>query len=119
MEDDTIEHMLVQCGKTYLFWQNIFNWWAANMKVWFEVGTYEIIFGIPNEFNEHIINQLNFYIMVSKYYIYKCKKAASETDVYEFLLEIKNRLSMKKEITDVDKLKDFEKKWGELASCLL
>jgi hypothetical protein len=71
------------------------------MKAWFEVGTYEIIFGIPNEYDEHIINQLNFYIMVAKYYIYKCKKAASEMDVYELLLEIKNRLSMKREITDV------------------
>jgi hypothetical protein len=118
-EIDTIEHMLVLCEKTYEFWQNIFNWWAANMKVWFEVDTYEIIFGIPNEYNEHIINQLNYYIMVAKYYIYKCKKAASNTDVYELLLEIKNRLAMKKEVTDVDKLKGFEKKWGELASCLL
>ena len=72
-EIDTIEHMLVQCENTYTFWEKIFNWWAVNMKVWFEVGTYEIIFGIPNERDENIINQLNFFILVAKYYIYKCK----------------------------------------------
>jgi hypothetical protein len=85
--------------------------------MWFEVGTYEIIFGIPNDLDENIINQLNFFIIVTKYYIYKSKKAASAMDPFEFLLEIKNRLIMKKELTDVDKYKQFVNRWGELAEC--
>jgi hypothetical protein len=111
--------MLVQCENTYTFWKKIFNWWAANMKMWFEVGTYEIIFGIPNDRDENIINQLNFFILVAKYYIYKCKKAASAMDPFEFLLETKNRLIMKKDITDVEKQKQFDTRWGELADCFL
>jgi exonuclease III len=118
-EIDTIEHMLVQCASTYSFWKKILNWWAANMKMWFEVDTYEIIFGIPNELDENIVNQLNFYIIVAKYYIYKCKKTASAMDTYDFLLEMKNRLIMKKEIIDVEKQKQFDLRWGELAECLL
>jgi hypothetical protein len=91
-----MEHILVNCEESKLFWKRIFNWWAANMNIWFEVATYEIVFGIPNDLGEHIIYQLNFFIIVAKYYIYKCKKAASYMHVYEFLLEIKQWLIMKR-----------------------
>jgi hypothetical protein len=42
-ELDTIEHMLYNCEEVNTFWKRIFNWWASNMKIWFEVGTYEIV----------------------------------------------------------------------------
>jgi exonuclease III len=118
-ELDTIEHMLVNCEEVNTFWKRVFNWWASNMKIWFEVGTYEIVFGIPNDFGEQIINQLNFFILVAKYYIYKCKKTASSMHVYEFLLEIKNRIIMKREIMCEYDHTRFNKCWGELASCIL
>ena len=44
------------------------------MEVWFEVGTYELLFGIPNENDEELVNQLNFFIMIAKYYVYKTRK---------------------------------------------
>jgi hypothetical protein len=111
--------MLVQCENTNAFWKKIFNWWAVNMKMWFEVGTYEIVFGIPNDRDENIINQLNFYIIIAKYYIYKCKKAASAMDIFDFLLETKNRLIMKRDIIAAEKQKQFITRWGELAECFL
>jgi hypothetical protein len=49
-ETDTIEHFLVECTNTYTMWKHIFNWWATNMEAWFQIDTYEIIFGVPNEF---------------------------------------------------------------------
>ena len=60
-EVDTIEHFLVNCNNTYSFWRQIFNGWAACicLKVCFQVETYELIFGIPNELNEPIVNQIN------------------------------------------------------------
>jgi hypothetical protein len=69
-EIDTQEHFLFECHNTYIFWKQVFNWWAANMQVWFQVDLYEIIFGIPNEFNEAIVNQINYVILYAKYYIY-------------------------------------------------
>jgi hypothetical protein len=47
------------------------------MNIWFEVGTYEIVFGIPNDMGEQIVNQLNCFIIVAKYYIYKCMSTNS------------------------------------------
>jgi hypothetical protein len=116
---DTMEHMLINCEESKLFWKQIFNWWAANMKIWFEVGTYEIVFGIPNDLSEHIVNQLNFFIIVAKYYIYKCKKTASYMHVYELLLEVKQRIIMKREFKYETDQKQFNARWGELAECLL
>ena len=79
----------------------------------------EIVFGIPYDMDEQIINQLNFFSIVTKYYICKCEKTASCMHVYEFLLEIKNWLLMKKEIMCKDNYQRFDKCWGELADCLI
>ena len=116
---DTIEHYLVECPHTHRFWQQLFKWWSVNMNIWFEVGTYEIVFGIPNDLDEHIINQLNFFIIVAKYYIYKCKKTASYMHVYELLLEVKQRIIMKREFKYETNQKQFNARWGELSECLL
>ena len=116
----TIEHHLVHCTNTYKFWQMVFNWWAQNVRVWFQVDTYEIIFGIPNERNEAIVNQLNFIILIAKYYIYRCKKADKTTEVYEFLLECRNQMMIKYEISNATGNNDtFHKRWGELYECLV
>ena len=60
----------------------------------YELGTYEIIFGNPNEFDECIVNQLNSFITLARYFIYRCNKARQLREVYDF--EIKNWLAMKK-----------------------
>jgi hypothetical protein len=51
---DTIEHHLIECETTETFWRQVFNWWANSLKVWLQVDTYEVLFGIPNENNEPI-----------------------------------------------------------------
>jgi hypothetical protein len=73
-ELDTIEHHLVECKICMDFWKSIFNWWSFNIETWFQIETYDIIFGIPNERYETIINQLNYVILIAKYYIYKKKE---------------------------------------------
>ena len=118
-EIDTQKHFLFECQNTYNFWKQIFNWWAANLKVWFQVDTYEIIFGIPNEFNEALVNQMNFMILYGKYYVYRKKKKSKALHLYEFLLDCKNQLEIKKEIMmSKGKEQRFQKEWGELYSCL-
>ena len=54
-------------------------------------------FGIPDE---NIVNQLNLFVIIAKYFIYKHKKAGTALHVYEFLLEMKNKLAMKKTVED-------------------
>jgi exonuclease III len=114
-EVDTIEHFLVDCNNTDSFWRQVFNWWAACFEVRFQVETYELIFGIPNEFNEHLVNQINFIILYGKYYIYRNKKNNKALDLYEFLLDCKNQMEIKQEIMFGNgEYEKFETKWGEL-----
>jgi hypothetical protein len=116
---DTIEHFLVECDATYTFWKQVFNWWAANMEAWFQVETYEIIFGIPNECNETTVTQINFIIMYGKQYIYKNKKKEKPLHLYEFLLDCKNQMEIKKEImASKGKIDKFNLQWGELYNTL-
>jgi hypothetical protein len=104
----------------------VFNWWANNLKVWLQVETHEVLFGIPNERNEPIINQINFLILYGKYYIYKCKKKGTPLQLYELLLECKNQLIIKHEIEtsagvsqQINRSNKFKKDWGELYECLV
>jgi hypothetical protein len=118
-EIDTLEHYLFECHNTYTFWKQVFNWWAASMQVWFQVELYEIIFGIPNEFNETIVNQINYVILYAKYYIYRNKKKNKPMHLYEFLLECKNQLEIKREImASQNKQKRFEHEWADIYNCL-
>jgi hypothetical protein len=115
---DTIEHHLVECRDTNEFWKMIFNWLATNIKTWFQVETYEIIFSIPNERNETVVNQLS-YILLGKYYVYKKKKKQEILHVYKFLLECRNQLNIKQEIMNATgKLRKFEKEWGYMSDNL-
>ena len=116
---DTIEHYIVKCKDTHNLWKTILNWWASNNETWFHVDTYEILFGIPNERNETIINQLNYIILIAKYYIYIQKQKNMLLDLYEFLLECKNRLNIKEEIMSAaGKLETFQEQWGRLSESL-
>ena len=58
------------------------------MKIIFRLGTYEILFGIPNDEKDPIINQFNFVLMMSQYHIYRCKKAGVEMDLYKLLFGV-------------------------------
>ena len=73
-EIDTIEHFLVNCDNTYNFWRQIFNWWAASLKVWFQVDMYKLLFGEPNKRNEPIVNQINFIILTASIIFAKTNK---------------------------------------------
>ena len=118
-EIDTIEHFLVQCHEVYFLWQQIFNWWASSMETRFQIDTYEIIFGVPNERDEPLVNQINFIILYGKFYIYQNKKKGKKLDLYEFLLECKNQIIYKEEaMTIKHEEKKFERIWGELKDSL-
>jgi hypothetical protein len=83
----------------------------------FQVDTYELGFGIPNETNGVKVNQLNYLIFLAEYYMY-CQKQITNY-VYEFLHECKNRLLIKQEIMRAaEKTSTYNKQWGDLANSL-
>jgi hypothetical protein len=118
-EIDTIEHFLVTCYEVKQFWEYVFNWWTALTKVKFPLLTYEIIFGIPNDGDDYIINNFNFILLCGNYYVYRKKKANERLDIYEYIKDTKMKLIYKKEIMIQNETIDkFEKRWGELMQML-
>jgi hypothetical protein len=117
--EDCIEHHLVACVYTRVFWDAVLNWWKASMCTIFPLDTYDIIFGLENESNDKVINQLNYIMLHGIYYVYVSKQAKKELDVYNFLLDCKNKLLMEQEImSSQDRSDSFEKNWRELLNIL-
>jgi hypothetical protein len=51
------------------FWRQVLNWWKSSIKVIFRVDTYEMLFGIPNDEQDPILNKFNFILLMGRYYI--------------------------------------------------
>jgi hypothetical protein len=111
---ETIEHFLVECPSSLIFWKHIFNWWGSMSQVKFPLLTYEIIFGIPNESEEVIIENFNYILLCATYYVYKSKLKKEQLDTYKFLLECKNRLIYDIAILEEKNKKHGSQKWNEL-----
>ena len=95
---DTIQHHLMYCSKTLLFWDMFFNWWNS-LEV-LPVTSYSIIdilFGYPNCHKK--INILNYIIIIAKYHIYKNKKNNSEPFFPQMLIDLKNQLFIDESIS--------------------
>ena len=58
-------------------------------KVTVPLLVYEIIFGIPNDGNDYIINHSNFLLLFGNYYIYRKKKANEKIDTFEYIKSAK------------------------------
>ena len=114
-EIDTIEHFFVQCPLSKQFWCTFSQWWANFSLTYFPVYIYETLFGIPNEENNILINNLNYLLLHANYYIYVTKKRKERLDMYKYLVECKNKLRTEYELMlSKDKEDKFQQKWGEL-----
>ena len=114
-ELDTIEHYIVLCACVCTFWHSIITWWEGIFHIKIPFTKHELLFGIPNENEEIVINHYNFIILNAKYYIYFNKRQQKQLDLYEFLLLLKHELTMKKTAYKMrNKEHIFEKIWGDL-----
>ena len=116
---DGIEHHLVACPVLLEFWDNFFNWWKAISKMTFPVDTYDILFGIRNPNNDTTILHMNFLILHALYYIYITKIKKNTPKLFEFILEAKRRLDIKRtNMEDKGQKKKFDTRWAPLTDNL-
>jgi hypothetical protein len=118
-EIDNIEHFFVTCEISKAFWTSLIKWWEIFSKTTFPLYVYETLFGIPNEENNLIVGSLNYLLLHGNYFIYRSKKSKTNLNLYDFLLECKNKLQVEKNIMiSQDKEDVFNSKWGELYNSL-
>ena len=112
---DNIEHHLIACPTTKIFWDCLFKWWRATMEMLIPLDTYDILFGIQNHNADIIISQINFTILHAKYFVYNCNRNEEVPDLYKFLLELKSTFKcLQLAMTNDGKEDHFNKAWGEL-----
>jgi hypothetical protein len=86
------QHHFVTCPDTMEFWSHVRNWWRAATNTNFALGIYDLIFGLPNEENDRILNQFNFILLYARYQIYTQKQTGRDKLIlYELLVSVKNK----------------------------
>ena len=112
---DTIEHFIYECPHTLQLWTSIQIWWKSIFHFSIAISSLEVIFGLPNENKDSAIHIYNLVILYAKNYIYVNKKKSKNLSLYEFQLQLKQELKLKKNLAkEHHKIKNFYLKWGEL-----
>ena len=119
LEVDNIEHYLVACTQNLVFWNSLFTWWKSTVETFFPIDTYDIILGLPNPNKDAIIKILNYTLLHGIYYIHQCNRTNKIPELYQFLVDIKNTLKLKRiQMISDNKEDKFVKDWNILHEAL-
>jgi hypothetical protein len=98
-KEDTLEHYFYLCERTRAFWREILDWWKKVTNTNIPLQTYEILFGLPNDEEDPILNQLNYILQMTRHYIYRCNVAKQEDlKLIEVLLTCRENLTLEYKI---------------------
>jgi len=122
---DNIEHFFFNCIMVMPFWESFDHWFSGVFQTRIQLHTPDILFGITNDNNDIVLDNLNFCILFAKSYIYDAKKSNKEMIFNLFLLQLKKRLDMEKFISEMQNKTEyyinfciiiiyFETRWQEL-----
>ena len=90
---DTIEHFFWHCKIAKTLWNQVLEWWEKEANISIPLQTYEILFGLPNDEKDPIINQLNYILQMTRYYIYTCKISKQEMTLTQLLLNCRDNIT--------------------------
>lgn len=93
---ETLEHLFWNCGIISEFWEKIETWINENSDYIVAIVMYNVIFGITFKREFHI--PVNYIIILTKYYIYKCRTNNKPLNFSVWKNEIKNSLLIEKMI---------------------
>ena len=85
---DTIEHFLYFCNLD--FWNLFLTWWNDLFSLNLNLGTLDIIFGVPIIDDKDNNDAFNFSLLYGKYFIYICKLQEKAISFGHFKCHLKN-----------------------------
>ena len=110
---DTILHLLIECSSLNSFWKHIESWWNRVSQTQVQLTKKHIIFGIYYDLN--YFSTINYVVLLAKWYIYTNIYLKHKTELYGFLVLLKHRLEIEKQISYSNGKKDeFNKKWLDI-----
>ena len=94
-KDDDLEHYFFKCESLHLFWDSIRHWWYNNLGCTFNLSTKDVILGLCNAYDdESIFDNINYIILLAKYYIMKCRKRELVIEFQDFIHYMKQKLEV-------------------------
>jgi hypothetical protein len=112
---DTLEHFFWHCKKAKTLWNQVFGWWTEEANISIPLQTYEILFGLPNDEKDPILNQLNYILQMTRYYIYKSKMSKQEMTLIQLLLMCRDNITLEYKIKqNCGTQQTYTKKWTPL-----
>ena len=77
-ERETLDTFFVTCTKVSSFWQRLSSWWYFAFEVRPELTESNILLGIIDENGDNTLEQLNFCILMGKWYSHLIKSGENE-----------------------------------------
>ena len=117
---DTLSHYFTECDSVVQFWKFLKRWFIRTFQLVRNFTSLDILLGIPNYDNSNDLMILNFVILFSNYYYYKCKKNGMPIDFFSFVVTLKSHVIIEEYRHIIyNRGLEFVMKWSILSDSLL
>ena len=93
---EKIEHLFWHCNVVVEFWESIERWFFERIQFSLNIDKQTAIFGIT--FNRHFNKPINYILIITRYYIYKCRINNKRLNLLTWRKEVNRFLSVEKMI---------------------
>ncbi len=100
-EIDYLEHYFFYCKKSVLFWNSMNSCFFSITNTKIHIDVKDVLFGIPNDSKDDIMDFMNYCILYGKLYIYESKKKDTEIFFLNFVRFIKDKLLCEKTNSEI------------------
>jgi exonuclease III len=112
-EVDDLPHHFFACQVMRGFWSSLIAWFSESTGERYEISLRDVLLGIVNQID--YTYQLNYIILMAKWYIFRTKYRKHKCSILEFLPELKWKLRAEEIIYhNNNKHEIFVKTWSEL-----
>ena len=112
-EEQTLHHLLINCTLTVDFWILFQEWWYQKTKETITLSISHILYGWHDRTKHWQV--LNYCLLIAKYCIFCTSLRGDVLDFKNFLLVIRGKLEILKEIATAKKaLPKFHRTWAFL-----
>ena len=112
-EAHSLNHMFLRCSSVIVFWKTFQNWWTIKTKEQLTLTNSMILYGVFDK-TEHRYS-LNYALLIAKFHIYCSCLHDEKLSFDSFLILLKEKLNIQKEIAFKNKsITTFQKSFQNI-----
>ena len=106
---ETLVHLFSECPKVYNLWQNVYAW--INQKLNLNLNFNATILTLGYPISDKSFWPLNFILIITRYYIFKCASKKKDFNIYWLQKLIKNTFLEQDLLSKLKWNKKFDQIW--------